>query len=357
MLLIVAFSGCQTTKPFRGDRICDMAGGENSKDSPAYAPEDCGELNAQTDTRQKSFVPLSQAKSQAKPEDDEIIAPLERDSFVDVIAQRPSPTPSPPVGQAALDPKASLGDIAIYLKTKSEEVNWEKIWPSDVRVLFIGESHPVISHKDEIIKQMQEFKKTGMTHLAFEFVLENDQQIIDDYYANKVPRAKVLGVLLHQDDKIKDKYMQMIDAAKSNGIKILALDIYDKRVNTNPLMPPGDMRNPNWARIISQITNEDQKTRVLAYGGRGHFGYDKIGSTANQIFGRMSPSSVKSKVVSFTGGEKQTGLPEIFPSFAEKISYVSQNNGMGGKKFGISVNSNTMPRPGDYIIHLPQTED
>jgi len=248
-----------------------------------------------------------------------------------------------------LSDDAEIEEISKFINKHKEPINYAELWKKETPVLFIGERHTLKSDKDEIIKSLPEFKKLGVTHLAMEMLQEKQQKIIDDYLAGKVARDKVLKIFKNGWNKgpgIPEKYMELIDAAKSNGIRILAIDLYTK-YDTGKFFRK---RNTNWARIAEAIL-KDKKARILFYCGQSHSGYNKVDDSANEILKKIG---IKSKVVEFAGGEIASDDPYFF---VDKIAKAAQNLKIDQKKFGLRINSNDDVRGMDYVIHLPQIEE
>lgn len=124
---------------------------------------------------------------------------------------------------------AETKGISDFITKHKELVDYTKLWESETPVLFIGERHTLNSDKDEIIKNLPILKKLGMTHLAMEMLREEEQQIVDDYLSGKISREIILEIFKNGWDKgpgIPEKYMELLDAAKLNGMRILAVDLY-----------------------------------------------------------------------------------------------------------------------------------
>jgi len=250
-----------------------------------------------------------------------------------------------------LSDDAGIEEISHFITRHREIVDYAKLWPKEIPVLFIGERHTVKADKEEIIKNLAVFKKLGMTHLAMEMLREEQQKIVDDYSAGKIDRGKVLEIFKQGWDKrpgIAEKYMELLDAAKSNGMRILAVDLYtdSSEYGTTEFFRK---RNANWARIAESIL-QDKKSRILFYNGQSHSGYNKVHDSANEILER---TGIKSSVVEFAGGEV---APSDVYFFVDKVAKAAQNLEIGREKFSLRIKSDDDVRGMDVVIHLPQIE-
>ena len=251
-----------------------------------------------------------------------------------------------------LSDDANIKEIANFIVYYRESVDYAKLWDNEVPVLFLGERHDVISDKNELIKNLPNFRKNGMTHLAMEMLRESYQGIIDGYINGEIDRGEVLKIFKKGWNKglgIPEKYMEIIDVAKSNGVRILAIDLYTKSSNyfTSDFFRK---RNANWARIAKLILKKNKRARILFYCGQSHSGYNKVDDTANEI---LESVGIESKVVEFAGGKIAKGNAYFF---TDKIAKAAQSVKLSGEKFSLRINSDDDVRGSDHIIHLPQIE-
>lgn len=250
-----------------------------------------------------------------------------------------------------LSANAEVKEISDFITKHKESVDYAKLWENKTPVLFIGERHTVKSDKDEIIKNLPILKKLGMTHLAMEMLLEEHQQIVDNYLDGKIASEKILKIFKDSWDKgpgIPEKYMELIDVAKSNSMRILAIDLY----TASSEQSTGEFfrkRNANWARIAESIL-KNKKARILFYCGQAHSGYNKIHDSANEILVELG---IGSKVVEFAGGEIAPQDPYFF---VDKVAKAAEGLKIEGEKFGFRVSPANDVRGMDYVIHLPQIE-
>lgn len=253
-----------------------------------------------------------------------------------------------------LSDDAEIEEISNFITQHRESVDYAKLWDNETPVLFIGERHDVISDKDELIKNLPNFRKNGngITHIAMEMLEEHHQKIVDDYYDDKIDRERVLEIFKKGWDKghgIPEKYMEIIDTAKSNGVRVLAIDLYTESSDffTGNFFRE---RNANWARIATQILSEDKEAKILFYCGQSHSGYNEVDDSANEILKGMG---IKSKVIEFAGGEKANNDVHFF---TDKVARAAQSINLDREKFGLHIDSGDDVRGSDYIIHLPQIE-
>ncbi len=254
--------------------------------------------------------------------------------------------------KSELSDDADIKKIANFISEHREKVDYTKLWDKKTPVLFIGERHTVLSDKDELIRQIPNFKKMGMTHIAIEMLREEEQPLIDGYFKGIIEREKILAIFKNGWDKgegIPEKYMEIIDTAKANGIAVLCIDLYtaSSEYSTGAFFKK---RNMNWARIIKETIKKQPKARVLVYNGSAHSGYNEVDDSANEILKKMS---IVAKVVEFAGGEKVEGEPYLFD---DKIGVAAKLQKLADSRFALKIDSKDEVRGTDYIVHLPQVE-
>lgn len=250
-----------------------------------------------------------------------------------------------------LSDNSGIEEISDFIAKHKEIVDYAKFWDKETPVLFIGERHTIKSDKDEVIKNLPIFKKLGMTHFAMEMLQEEHQKIIDEYFDGEISREKILEIFSKGWDKrpgMAEKYMELVDAIKLNGMHVLAIDLYtaSSEYDTAAFFRK---RNANWARIAESVL-KDKKTKILFYCGQSHSGYNKVDDSANEILEKMG---IKSRVIEFAGGEK-TGQDAFF--FVDKVAKAAKNIRVENEKFGLQIKSDDV-REMDYVIHLPQIEN
>ncbi len=251
--------------------------------------------------------------------------------------------------QPALGARADETEVAEFIRSHREDVDYSQIW-GDAQALFIGEIHDVLAHKDEVIRNLPDFQRQGLTHVAMEMFREEHQPTLDAYFAGTADRNAVLELLEGWDKGpgVKEKYMEMVDAVKTAGLGLLAVDLYTAGSNffsTNFLRN----RNYNWARIIKQTIDRTPNARVLVYDGKHHSNYNILQDSANETLANMGVSSV---VIALTGGEKQTKKPW---DLEENVTLASEQIGVGQDRFALRLDRNIPTRPADYLVHLPQS--
>lgn len=251
--------------------------------------------------------------------------------------------------KSALKPFAELGEVTEFVKTHREPVDYAAIW-EDAPALFVGERHNSIADKDEVILNLPDWQRQGLTHIAMEMFSEEHQPTLDAYFEGSTDRQAVLELLKEWDkgEGVIEKYMEMVDAIKSSGLRLLAVDLYtlsDKYFSTEFFR----QRNENWARIIKQAIDENPQARVLVYDGQSHSNYNMVHDSANEI---LAAKGIKSKVIAFTGAEKLNHEPY---NLQDKVTRSAEQIGIAQEKFGLRLDSAAPTRPADCVIHLPQT--
>lgn len=254
--------------------------------------------------------------------------------------------------RAELSPRAEQKKIVEFIKQHRESVNYEKIWAQDKPVVFVGERHTLKSDKDEIINNLPELKKMGLTHVAMEMLLEEHQPVIDDYFSGKTDQRQLLKIFADGWNKrpgIAEKYMEFVDVLKAHNIQLLGIDLYTATAEYGT----GEFfkkRNENWARLIAGVIKKDVRAKVLVYNGQSHSGYNMVDDSANEILNNAY--NLPSTTVEFAGGQ----ITSDNNFFVDKIGKAAQNLKIDKTKFGLPIDAQAEVREADYIIHLPQVE-
>jgi len=144
------------------------------------------------------------------------------------------------------------------------------------RVLAIGESHQSPNPQRDLGAQaMADLKAAGATHLAIEAPMYV-QPALDEYMRTGRLDPKVLPPLLRDED-----YMNMLEAARKNGLKIVAVDANQKYGEASDGGRNGGPREQresgpplNRDRImadnVSKILDQDPNNKVVFWVGSQH---------------------------------------------------------------------------------------
>ncbi len=257
------------------------------------------------------------------------------------------------LGLMSIDTDTGYADLTTLLHRELKSIELSSLFAFD-RVVFFGEYHSVVAPKDEIIRNLDNFRQVGVTHLAMEMIPESMQPIIDRYYEANEDRDSLLTHLREKWDyyskgRISEKYLEMVDTAKSCGVKVVGLDI--DLLESDP-RPKADLitdQNTHWARVIYDLLQKNRDAKVLVYCGGGHIGYSQFTSKANMGLARMGIFSI---VVKFIGGDTYAPPVHICVSLDEYLQRAIADQRLENRPFAIAVKQ-TRDRNADLYIHLP----
>ncbi|MFH1636976.1 MAG: hypothetical protein ABIB71_00960, partial [Candidatus Woesearchaeota archaeon] len=253
-----------------------------------------------------------------------------------------------------LNADVAYTDVLSYVKYHRQEVDYSKIWPSDIPVMILGEKHTHRSPKNELINMLPEFRKMGMTHLALEVFYDIEQPIIDKFYKGKVKREKLEGLLSRVMLGDIKQDVSMVVVAKKNGIKTLGIDLdLGGSITDWQVFSTLEARNRNWTDIIIKTLEENPKARIVVYAGADHNGFGfSLGATVNEM---LSEQGIKSVNLDYVGceiyklDEKEGEYINFLRDIFDEIDKSAKQLGIDKEKFMIPLDSSVKPRDADYI--------
>jgi len=244
----------------------------------------------------------------------------------------------------------------------------------DNRAVYFGEVHSHWAVKDELSERMPEFASLGFTHLGMEFFSVDFQPTLDTYFEtgerskdvlDYLARVSSLGGQVNEASLEKGKkYMQIVEAARENGLRILALDLhqaeFDKRLEEieeefyagnggriNELQGIlNDRREETMQRVTAGVL-EDPRAKIINLTGAAH--NDRI---SRKVEGTPGEEGVS---IDFTGQER---IIEVM-----LFDYAAQRAGLGKKRFMVRftpewrlrLDSEDRLLKDDYLVHLPRS--
>jgi hypothetical protein len=175
--------------------------------------------------------------------------------------------------------------------------------------IAFGESHTDRTPKRELVAMMPQLKQSGVTTLFFEMTdieTPEHQKILDHYFKygdNKDAVLKALGKFTDYTDGRegypKQEYMNIIDAAKQHGIRIVGINRHTKkRFDVDAL----------WAKDIAQYVKQNLRPqdKFIVY----------VGSAHTNTIKPVNPEQFISRRSYTAGVDGLLGIPAI--DFAQK---------------------------------------
>ena len=162
-------------------------------------------------------------------------------------------------------------ELADYIKSWAEPVSLTRLFPLGIKVFFIGETHSHVPPKRWLTLNMAGLKSLGVTHLGMEAFNSSQQTILDDFEKRKNSRAEVVAALDQWGWK-KSEYMAVVKAARTNGIRVVALDARDLVKKRDDLTEDEQFqfRDSHMADRIADAINSDRQARMVVLTGSYH---------------------------------------------------------------------------------------
>lgn len=261
--------------------------------------------------------------------------------------------PGEAFGLMNIDPRTRYADLTTLLSPELGSLDYPSLFKIG-RAIFFGECHSLSAPKEETIRNMGLFRQAGVTHLAMEMIPQSKQAVMDRYYRVGDNQDILLAHLRGNwgyGPGIPEKYLLMIDAAKSSGIKVVGVDIDlsedDPRRKEDQIAD----QNENWASIIYDVLHMNREAKVLVYCGSAHLGYSQFTSKVNTDLARKG---LFSTVVKFIGGNSHVPPLDICVGLDEHLQRAVIDKGFGSRHFAIAVKP-TADRSADCYVHLPDS--
>lgn len=251
--------------------------------------------------------------------------------------------------------KGSQFDSEILDNIKQHRVqrlDYSNAWDANSKAILFGECHTDFSAKSEVAKAIPKLRKLGATHLCMEMLEQVDQALIDAYMNGKCPRYKIKNLFASEKwgwngQAGAEGYMQIVDAAKRAGMKLVALDLtpeqrekqiaartkitYEPAVQSKLLKTfvkpiareskPSDteVREESWTNKIVGIAEVNKSAKFVVYAGSAHNSFWTDGGMSKRLADRLHTRPV---TVVFEGGAKKN-------PFAETNAVINQLCGRG----------------------------
>lgn len=256
---------------------------------------------------------------------------------------------------SGLDPLDKDAVVQKNLKNHAEIVDFGNIWDSNTKVIGFGETHSNLTTKDALALSMRQLHQLGATHLAMEMLPSKKQKLVDDYYAGKVSRQAIKQIFTNywKWPNQEEGYMSVVDAAKQEGIKTIALNISgnEGRPSDHEIKD----RETVWAKKIASIVEASPNNRIVLYTGAAH--QQKNRETSGVSVQLEQEFGIKTTVVLMEGGCPKVNELTMLLAHNKNCGLVvsetetaAQAIGMEGKNFAIKLDDK---RP-KYVVHIKE---
>ncbi|MBS3074862.1 ChaN family lipoprotein [Candidatus Pacearchaeota archaeon] len=245
------------------------------------------------------------------------------------------------------DSNSNYDEVLSYLqRTNPKDADYAPLFRLAPLILF-GEYHGSEAAKKEVIQNMSKFWGLGITHFATEMLSLSMQPAIDRYCSVGDNPDEIKAY--HQKEfsrlgeNFPDLYLGMIDAAKSAGMKVIALDL--DNVEETP-----EVRNKAWARLLARIQT-NQSSKILVYCGAGHIGHSQYCSKFQDEL--KNNHGILSQSISIIG-EHDHPVCRIVPRYSNPdiLLKASEDLGLQDRRFVIPLKQ-TPSRSAEVYLHLP----
>ena len=267
---------------------------------------------------------------------------------------------------------------------RSENIDWDKLWPSDKQVLFVGEEHNLVGPKDVVADLIRNGRADVLVLEQFDV---DQQDLLNKFSVGDFSSAEMLELVKKTyawdfGQGSSEALVNMFEQARLNGVRLVAADLPDLNSMADPYSPEIMLeRNKLMAATIQSQLAENPDARIIFFGGADHVGYEQLVSkrepgiyienpekvpiiTINEVLTNLG---VSSRVISLTGGEEYRAPYSIWSEAEQKLTYLgtpllSDNISRAAASLGLTSGTFmfTMTpdasRPADYVIHLPVTQ-
>lgn len=190
--------------------------------------------------------------------DPAIFAPFASTSPKNQIDRFSSRTPS----------ETDVARAVLHVRDRAQKMTTETFVSSDFAVTFIGETHRDLDIGRMLVRKLPALKRAGLTHVGLEMFNSNRQASIDGFLAGTVSRADVMKILESEWGFSSEKYIEILEAVKENGLRVIALD--RRAVGSDRYIPSAAERNVHMASTIAGVIQAQPDAKVLALVGRNH---------------------------------------------------------------------------------------
>lgn len=177
--------------------------------------------------------------------------------------------------------------IAGHVKTHAERLDWATVFSGPERLIYLGEVHPDVRPKQELVRHMQQAAAAGITHLAIEMLGEDSRELLSRYERRQAPDSELVQAFSSRwgpADRgfMPEEYARVASAAREAGIRIEPLDmsIADKSQAWEACMARGSeeqcdgeelrSRDNRMMSNLAVLLSKPEAGRVLAWVGGWH---------------------------------------------------------------------------------------
>lgn len=228
----------------------------------------------------------------------------------------------------------TVAELAEFITREKREVNYEALIDPTVRLAAFGETHSRYGPKEEVIINLETFRKMGFTHVGLEYFGTELQEAIDDYCEGGTEESKQ-KLIQHLTDKwdyhprFIDMCFQIIDIANKIGLRIIAIN--------RKLGESAEKTDRAMAENVSKVFEQDPNNKIITLTGNAHVAKDNPDSFVAKLQKKYKVTTIR-----MVGGLKKG--TDIF-------SRASGQNNTDQAKWAIPG-----PIYCDWIIHFPQQE-
>jgi len=159
--------------------------------------------------------------------------------------------------------------MAAYISTHVKPATAEAILASPARLVYFGETHTAQGSKHFLRGLLPELKAGGYTVLAMEMFNHSQQTVLDDFFVGRASLDAVRAALQSAWSHESQGYLELIAAAKTFGVRVLALDDRS-RVPNDPLIENIKLRDLIMAQRLADALAADPGLKIFALTGALH---------------------------------------------------------------------------------------
>ncbi len=140
------------------------------------------------------------------------------------------------------------------------------------RVAYVGEIHITSQAKVVMIENIKALKAAGYTTLAMEMWNSSAQDTLDNFIKNLTDPTTFETTFHNQWSYNSAPYIEMMNAARDVGVKIIAIDVRDKvdKKQAYTFAQELEWRDEKMAENLSVYLNNNPEEKVIVFCGQLH---------------------------------------------------------------------------------------
>lgn len=199
-----------------------------------------------------------------------------------------------------MDPYSTIHELTTFIKQERETINYAEI-AQNSRVIALGEEHGVDGYLEEELIALGQLKTKGFTHVGMEMVLPSIQGLIDRYIQTGEGKDEIVQHLRDDWGYTPERYMDIIDAAKELGLKVVGIGMPKEEKDAIPDDLERERTSDAYmASAVERVLQENPLNKVITITGYAHAIKSQVSLTMASILMQDGITIVSAR---FSGGK------------------------------------------------------